>query len=223
MAIIPKISPPETVGAAIAPIASLSDDEFKRLHEATSTRRSFALKAKLAKELTIEIPLLGTNLPFTLGALSFLYSRLENYREKASLPAIVSQLVEDFEVKCKPEDREKLEQRLGTLLSRNESFEVFRRMQRLEKGFLPNATSFRSFVDLRPDFGGEEALKFDGFVKIIQFRIRTDAVNKKVKEFVFQVNEDTLDELQKAIDRARDKLKALQQLPSISAHLVSRE
>jgi hypothetical protein len=68
MSIIPKMSPPESLGEAIAPIAVLSDGEFKKLSDATSTRRSFSLRPKVVKELTLEISALGTNLPFTLGA-----------------------------------------------------------------------------------------------------------------------------------------------------------
>ena len=223
MAIVPKLSPPESIGAAITPIATISDVEFTRLRKATSTRRSFNIKPKSVKELIGEIPALSMSLPFTLGALAFLYGRLEPFRDKTSLPAVVTQLVEDFEVKCEAGDREKLEQRLTQLLERNESYESSRKLQRLEKGFLPNAIGFRSFVDLRPNFGGEGDLQFDGFLKIVQFRIRTDAEARKTKEFVFQVSEEALEELQLAIDRAKAKLRALDQLPSVSQQIVSRE
>jgi hypothetical protein len=65
MAIVPKLSPPDSIGAAIAPLAAISDVEFSRLRKATSTRRSFNIKPKSVKELIGEIPALSTSLPFT--------------------------------------------------------------------------------------------------------------------------------------------------------------
>lgn len=221
MAAIPKLSLPETLGAAVAPIANLTDEEFKRLRGATSTRRAFSIKASAAKELASEIPSLSATLPFTLGALTFLYSRLEPYRDSAPLANVVAQIIEDFEIKCAADDRPKLERRLIELLGRNESFEQAKKLQRLERGFLPNATAFRSFVDLRPDFGGEETVKFSGFLKIVQFRIRTDSDSKRSREFVFQVTEEALDELQQAIDRARAKLRAVDEIPSIAKQIIT--
>lgn len=221
MAILPKLSPPESLGAAIAPLATISQHEFEMLLEATSTRRSFNVKPKVVKELANEIPAVGTTLAFTLGALNFLYGRLAPYRDKSPLEAIVVQLVDDFEVQCASELRQTLEQRLTKLLRKNESYDTAKKLQRLEKGFLPNAVGFRTFVDLRPDFGGEENVQFGGFLKVIQFRIRTDANEKKTKEFVFQINEDGLDDLQQAIDRARAKIRALDQIHSLSQHLVA--
>jgi hypothetical protein len=222
MVTIPKLSPPESLGAAIAPLATVSDTEFERLRRVVSTRRSFNVQAKVVKELLAEVPGLSANLPFMLGALTFLYGRLEPYRDKTPLPAIVTQLVEDFDVKCEASDRQRLERRLTLLLERNEAFEASKKTQRLEKGFLPNAIGFRSFVDLRPDFGGEETVSFKGFLKIVQFRIRTDAETKRAKEFVFQVNEEALDELQQAIDRAKAKLRALDQIPDVSQKFIAR-
>jgi hypothetical protein len=223
MASIPNLSPPENLGAAIAPIANITEDEFNALRRAISTRRAFNVKPKAAKELANEIPALSATLPFTLSALNFLYARLEQYRDKVPLPAIVSQLVEDFEVACQPSDRQRLEQRLVLLLERNDSFDRAKKLQRLEKGFLPNAIAFRSFVDLRPDFGGDDNLQFGGFVKIVQFRIRTDGNTKKSRDFVFQINEEGLDELQDAVARAKAKLRALDELPTISLQIASRE
>lgn len=220
MAILPKLSPPESLGAAIAPLATISQQEFERLLDATSTRRSFNVKPKIVKWLATEIPAFGTTLAFTLGALNFLYGRLSPYRDKSPLENIVSQLVDDFEVQCAPDLRQTLEQRLTKLLRKNESYDTAKKLQRLEKGFLPNAIGFRTFVDLRPDFGGEENVQFSGFLKVIQFRVRTDANGKKTKEFVFQINEDGLDDLQQAIDRARAKIRALDQIHSLSPHLI---
>ncbi|MGJ5195187.1 hypothetical protein [Bradyrhizobium sp. HKCCYLRH1030] len=222
MAQLPKLSPPESLGAAIAPLAALSQQEFEKLREATSTRRLFNVKPKVAKELASEIPALGPTVTFTLGALNFLYGRLALLREKSSLETIVAQIIDDFEVPCSPELRVTLEQRLIKLLRKNENYDAAQKLQRLEKGFLPNAIGFRTFVDLRPDFGGDENLQFGGFLKVIQFRIRTDADAEKTKEFVFQINEDGLDDLQQAIDRARAKIRALDELPSLAQHLLPR-
>ena len=223
MPAIPTMSLPTSLGAAIAPIAVLTDDEFTTLARATSTPRSFSLKPKDIKELSAEVATLATNLPYALSALSFLYSRLDPYRDKAPWEAIIEKVVEDFDVECNEDQREVLKLRLGQLLETNPGFASFRKAQRLQKGFLPNAVSFRSMVDLRPDFGGDENIRFDGLLKIIQFRITTDSDDRDDNEFVFQLNEEALLEMEKAIARARDKLRALSEIPGVAPHLFGFE
>jgi len=83
------------------------------------------------------------------------------------------------------------------------------KLQRLQDGFVPNATSFRTLVDLRPDFGEGDELSYQGLLKIIQFRVMTDSKNPEYKELVFQLSEESLSDLSKAVDRAQKKLEVL--------------
>ena len=220
---IARMSPPDSIGAALLPIASLSETEFHILNDEISGRRSFALPPKKVKDLVRDVPTIGANITFTLGALSFLYNRLETYRDAVPIAEVVNQIIAEID-NISDEQRQTLQQRLGVLLTENESYEDFKRTESLERGFLPNAVSFKSLVDLRPDFGGvEDDLEFNGFLKTVQFRIRTDSDLPNIREFVFQLSEEALDEMQQALGRARAKLEAIEDMTALDGLLLDRE
>ena len=77
-----------------------------------------------------------------------------------------------------------------------------------------------SFVDLRPDFGDGDELSLKGYIPVIQFRINTDSTSTEAKRLVYQMNEESLTELKKAVERAEAKLAALKQQSALALQLI---
>ncbi|MGJ4900163.1 hypothetical protein ACQR0V_01245 [Bradyrhizobium sp. HKCCYLS2058] len=214
----PVITPPGSLAEAIATVATLSDADFEALLTATSTPRSFSLSDAQVEVLKKQIPLLENNIPYVLSALSFLYSKVDGLR-KSSGTDVVGHLLEELDLE-EPEIVESLRPRLEQLLRENIGYNKYRKVRRLRTGLLPNAVSFRTMLDLRPDFGDGDELEFRGWVRIIQFRVTTDSDDPSKREFVFQLDDDSLPQLIKAIDRLKRKLEAIEQNDDIAASIL---
>lgn len=219
----PTITPPGALDVALSPLGEISDLEFQELLRATSSPRSFTLNSKALKDLRGRIPSVANNLTFLLGALSFLYSRIDALGEVTdSFDTIIAKLVDELEFDGVDAEKKKVvSSRLEQLLKKNPGYSRFRKVQRLQSGFIPNATSFRTMVDLRPDFGDvDDKIAYQGLLKIIQFRIMTDATNPGYKELVFQLDEEGLSDLSKAVERAQKKLEALKSDPKLFEQFI---
>jgi len=217
----PAIAPAESLGAILAPLGGLSDEEFAVLESATSRPRGFSLKATEIKELQAQLPSLGS-LALLLGALSFLYSRIEAAGDLGSqYPEAITKLVEDVGIKeVTPGSKAAVSSRLERLLKKNPANARYRKVNRLQAGFIPSATGFATLLDLRPDFGDGDHVEYKGLIKTIQFRIKTDAVEADQRELIFQLNEESLAELQKVIKRLQDKIDAINQNDLLSSQFI---
>lgn len=200
------VTPPTTIGEALVPLGQMPDAEFRVLVEAVSGPRSFSLSKEAIEDLRKRVPSVGPSLTYVLGILAFLYSQVDRVVELGQpYESAITKLVEEVKATSQPVLRE----RLSTILNRSDAHKRFRKIRRLQSGFIPNAVGFSTFVDLRPDFGDSEVLDLKGFVKIIQLRINTDSENPDEQRFVVQLNKETLNELKKAVDRASEKLELL--------------
>jgi hypothetical protein len=196
---------------ALRPIAGMTEAEFEALLAAISGARSFSLSKDQIAELTRQIPVSANNLPYMLGTLAFLYSQIsQQIGEDDVGEATIAKLVEELDASSfSGDDKEAMSRRLKALLERRASHQIFAKTRRLQRGFIPNATGFSSFVDLRPNFNDGVPTEVVDFLPLIQFRISTDADRNDQKRFVFQLSPDSLGELQKAIERAQAKLEIL--------------
>jgi hypothetical protein len=216
------ITPPSSFDEALTLLVALGGDEFLELSRAISGPQSFSLSSSQLKDLQSKITAISDYLPVLLGALSFVYNTTSKLRDSGkSVEDIVAQLVAELDLnKMTPVQVDLMRERLEALLKPNPGYARFRKIRGLQDGFLPNAISFRSMVDLRPDFGDGDAPSYQGLLKIVQFRVRTDSNNPELKEFVFQLSEEALEELGKSVTRAREKLAALQREASLSKHFI---
>jgi hypothetical protein len=184
----------------------MPDSEFRALVEAVSGPRSFSLSKEAIVDLRKRVPSVAPSLTYLLGVLAFLYSQVDRVVVLGeTYEAAITKLIEEV----KATDEPLLRERLSTVLSRTEAHKRFRKIRRLQSGFIPNAVGFSTFVDLRPDYGDSDVLDLKGFVKVIQLRVSTDSENPDEKRFVVQLNKETLNELKKAVDRASEKLELL--------------
>lgn len=222
MATYSSIFPPNSLGEALRPIRDLDASGFDELLKAVSGSRSFGLTKEELEALRNRLGSHGANVTFVIGSLSFVYSHIARLVEtgmpyRDALSATVDEL--DKEAKW-DEKKEEVKARFEKLFN-PEIHQRFRKLQRLQSGFIPNAVGFSTFVDLRPDFGvAQTELKLSGYLPIVQFRIVTDSDNPEEKKIVFQVSETALGELRKAIQRAEDKLAALKSQSPLSKEIV---
>jgi hypothetical protein len=215
MAVFSAIMPPATLGEAIRTLRDLSVFEFESLVAAVSGPRSFSLSKEQLEALRSQIPAHAPRLNYLLAALTFLYNQVTHAVESGMPYAdAISAATDELEKEAEwgPKKGE-VRSRLELLLQSKESHTHFRKIQRLQSGFLPNAVGFSTFVDLRPDFGEGENVVLKGYLPVIQFRVTTDSSSPDLKRLVFQMSEDALIELRRAVDRAEEKLAALRKTP----------
>jgi hypothetical protein len=216
------IIPPASLGEALRPLRDLSASEFSALMAAVSGPRSFSLSKDELESLRSSVPPEAANLTFLLGALSYLYAQIVRVVESGmsfdeTVRATVDDLDEDAEWGQK---KDEVREKLAAILQPKETHQRFRKLQRLQSGSIPNAVGFVSFVDLRPDFGEGDDLSLKGYIPIVQFRINTDSPGTESKRFVFQMNEDSLTELKKAVERAEAKLTVLKQQSALALQII---
>jgi hypothetical protein len=216
------VLPPSSLGEALRPLRDFSDTEFRSLMAAVSGLRSFSLSKDQVTSLRKELPRHAANLPFLLGALSYLYSYISQLVESgvAYYEAISVAIDELDEAAEWGPNKKQVREKLAAILENKEVHQRFRKIQRLQSGFIPNAVGFSTFVDLRPDFGEGEDVAVKGYLTIIQFRVSTDSSSPEGRRLVFQMSEDALEELKKAIARAEAKLAALKKEPTIALQLI---
>jgi hypothetical protein len=217
-----QITPPLTIGEAVVPIVRMTDDEFKILLEAISGPKSFSLSKERLEDLQKKIPSSGPALTYLLSILAFLYSQIDRVVDLGEqFPSAISKLVEELNTTAKWGDQHsKAIARFSAVLERKETHKRFRKVQRLQSGFIPNAVGFSSFVDLRPDFGEGDAPSLQGYLRMIQMRISTDADMPEHRRFVFQLTEDGLSELKKTVERLELKLAELKKDDCIATRII---
>ena len=207
----PSVMPPKTLGAIIAGLVDLDDQQFDSLHLITSTAASFLLRKSELDALKKTIPPSVADLDFLLSALAFLYSRVSELGHgDENFGSLIQGLVDEVAAETGDSlDKTKLTDRLTLLLQSNANYQNFAKIRKLTAGFLPNGISFSSFLDLRPSFTDELDPKVVGYIPMIQFRIKTDSSTPGLKNFVFQLDRETLGEIKKAVERAEAKLKSI--------------
>jgi hypothetical protein len=220
MAAYSAIVPPASLGEALRPLEELSEVEFSALTTAVAGPRSFSLSKDDLGTLRNQLGTHAANLTFLLAALAFLYSHVERLVESGmpyaeAIRATTDELASDAQWGPK---KGEVQNRLALILKNKDVHQRFRKIQRLQAGFIPNAIGFSTFVDLRPDFGDGEELNLKGYLPIVQFRVTTDSNSPETRRLVFQMSEDALAE--KTVERAEKKLALLKEQPAIALQFV---
>lgn len=202
--------PPSSIEEALEPIGVLPEEEFDALASAIRGQNSFSLTSDEIDVATQRIPSLAGILPYTLQALNHLYGPIAQI-EKAGgdVPGAVRDITDRL-LSEEAQGNQPLLNRLTVLLTPLDSHKQYRKIQRLKRGFIPHARGFSTLVDIRPDFSENEE-NIVGYVQVIQMRITTD--DEDSKPIVFQLDNLSIPELRKAIDRLERKLLAVQSAP----------
>lgn len=217
-----QITPPLTIGEAVVPIVRMTDDEFKIFVEAISGPKSFSLSKEQLDDLESKVHSSGPALTYLLSVLAFLYSQIDRVLDLGEeFSSSISKLVEELDATAKWGDQHSTAiVRLSAVLERKETHKRFRKVQRLQSGFIPNGVGFSSFVDLRPDFGEGDTPLLKGYIRMIQMRVTTDSDTPEHRRFVFQLTEAGLSELKKAVERLELKLAELKKDNSIAPRII---
>lgn len=223
MAAYSSILPPNSLGELLRSAIDMSVPEFEVLNSAVTGSRSFSLRKDEIERLRKQLPpAAANNLTFLLTALSFLYSHVARQLEAGmTYTDAISATVDELDKQANWGAKRKDAIERFSILFRPQTHQRLRKIQRLQSGFLPNALGFASFVDLRPDFGDKpDALQLQGYVPLVQFRITTDSTIAEDKTLVFQLNEESLSDLRKAVERAEEKLSTLKDKSPIAGQIL---
>jgi hypothetical protein len=218
-----SILPPNSLGELLRSVVDMSPAEFEVFNTAVTGPRSFSLQKDEIEKLRNRLPAAAANnLTFLLTALSFFYSHIARQLEAGMTYAdAISATVDELDQQASWDARRKEAIERFSILFRPQTHQRLRKIQRLQSGFLPNALGFATFVDLRPDFGDPpDALQLQGYVPLVQFRITTDSTVADEKTFVFQLNEESLADLRKTVERAEAKLSTLKDRSPVAAQIL---
>jgi hypothetical protein len=199
----------------------MSEQEFATLLASISGPRSFSLSSDQIEDLQTKLPSQAAQLTFVLAALSYVSAHVSRMVDSGVLyKEAISSLVEELDKDANwGPQKQQIIGRFSSLLH-SELHKRYRKLKRLQSGFVPNAVAFSTLVDLRPDFGDGPELSLKGFVTILQMRVTTDASDPNDKRIVFQLSETALGEMKKAIDRAESKLALIKKDPTINLQII---
>ncbi|WP_152278770.1 hypothetical protein [Methylorubrum populi] len=205
------------------PLASLTEADFEAIGGLVHSTRSFSPKKEEIEIVGERTGLGSSSVEYLFITLSFLYDHVGTAISSGmGYEEAISATVEDLSASTSWSESEKdlLRGRLGALLQPSNIHRDFRKVERIRAGFQPHAVGFSSIVGLRPKFSDDEAgeLTIEGLVPAIEFRITTDA--KDNKNHVFQLTEEALSEMKKAIDRLERKVSAVKQANISNARII---
>jgi hypothetical protein len=213
MAIAHRLFLPPSFGAVLKIVASFSDSDFEKLASELNGVDAFDLdrgrSEHIAKAIGTDAETAGHIIQFC----GYLYGQIHSRDVTAhDIPLVVANLVDtyaDFENK---DEREPLVERLCSVLGRRQSADSFRKAQRLRLGFLRNAISFSSLVDLRPDFS-EDKKTVARLIPVAQVKISTDDDDLDFKDIWIQLDERSLARLKEAVNEMEQKFSTLHAEP----------
>jgi len=211
------VFPPSSFDELFGEIAILSDEQFDTLATAIQTD-GFNIEKPRVEQLAETMDIAPESVAYLLSTASFVYSRFSKLPADRVTPAVEALVRNLVNVHLEESQRSRLAARIARLAQPSPNLELVRKIQRLQKGFLPNLQSVSSFVDIRPNFD-EEGRMIQGLIPVTQVRITTDSDESSKAWFVFQVDEEGLKALQKAIERAERKLAALSEAKDLSGLL----
>lgn len=206
---------------ALRLLATLTQDQFEELARAISTPRAFTSDWDRAGDLaaTLGVDDAG-EIATLLSSLEFLYERSHTLPSDSSDPASVLQ---DFlrlsglwpSLGSNPNAAF---DRLRTLLAPNAAADRQRKRQWLIYGIIENASSFASFVDLRPNFARDRSSVAE-FIPVVLFRVSTETDDEREYSYTFQMTHSSLLELKDVIDDTLQKLNALKDDPALASRV----
>lgn len=223
-----KILQSVTLPSVLASLAEIEDSGFAILRDEIRGPLAFENDLERAAPLAKRVGLDAETTQYLLGALAFFYEEIHAEEvDPSALPSLVGEIFDriagpvssgqDADLQA----RNITQTRLSILMERSDNPDEFKKIQRLRAGFLPNATGFGTFIDLRPNISADGATVV-GLLPLVQFRISTDASDPAQKAFLFQLDSAGLRKLKQAVERAEEKIKTISSHASISSIIVSR-
>lgn len=224
-----RIFPPVTMAEVLADIMALSDDEFDAIDSEVKSPDAFDAGSERCTSIAEKLGLDRESVGYLLSFLEFIYSRVNKDDPSDEIRSeMIDKLFSTVQFEQEPNESDeaqansiaRLKKRLLQLTAYNPNAKIRNKVDRLKKGFLPNAVAFSTFVDLRPIIDDERE-RISGYVAILQLRISTEQSDKE--EFtVVQLDPKALNKLSEAIDDAKRKLALLDSDDFLAPRIMNR-
>jgi hypothetical protein len=209
MATLRRLISTPSFGDVLSIIASLSDDAFQRFSSEIGGENAFDLDLDRCERISRDLGTDTDTVAQVIHLCGYLYGQIHSRSVmREEIPTILGEFLDEYSEIEDNELRRNLIERMSKLLARRESADAFRKAQRLRVGFLKNALSFASFVDLRPDFN-EEKNSVQRLIPVAQFRITTDSNVPEYKDIVIQLDERSVRRLKDAVVEVERKFATL--------------
>lgn len=210
--------------SALKLIADLDDDQFTLLQTEVTGPNAFLRNRKRCEALARSLDVSDAARIFALlHSLSFLYDRAHSWNQEGD--AAKEQLrtfLQSFDIEDEfGEDLEKSLDRLYELLIFNTGVDISRKRQWLRTGLLDYASNFSSFVDLRPNFTRDRS-RIEGLEISTILGIDVDTETGDRKYHVFQMSEQGVQELKKAVSDILNKIERIRTDSRLSPLLSER-
>jgi hypothetical protein len=195
------ILPPSSMAELVQIIADIDDVAFEALSRAIASERSFTPEEAEVDELLPLVKLPKEILSYLFAGLSFLNDRVQDDAGGSNqLEDSVETLIEQLKLfRDDISKKDELKRRLLKLFSPNKSHELYQKVKRLQKGFIPNLVEVKTFVDVRPSISKDRS-QIDGFINLFQLCIVTDADIRSERKIVIQLTRKSLNTLRDALD-----------------------
>jgi len=218
----PSSFPPLSVDELLLFLASLSDQQFAEILDEVRSPRAFEADADRVADIAARIDASEKSIGFILTFVEFLYDNIvaDGDSDAVRLQTI-NRLVAAVEFKEPETESQKaiVSDRLARLTADNKFAKIRRKIERLKKGFLPNAVAFSTFVDVRPMIS-EDRASIDSFIPMVQLRISTTQGDDE-SSTVVQLDEKALSKLLEAIEDASKKLRLVKSNDLFKSRIVS--
>lgn len=209
MAITHRLFLPPSFGSVLKIIASFSSNDFEMLASDLNGVNSFDIDRRRCERIAKTT---GTDTETAAHIVQFcgyLYGQIHSRAVTADeIPEVVANLLDTYSEFDSDEEKAALIQRMCGILGRRQSADNFRKAQRLRLGFLRNALSFSSLVDVRPDFSDDKK-SIQRLIPVAQLRISTDADAPDLKDVVVQLDERSLARLKEVVNEMEQKFATL--------------
>jgi hypothetical protein len=214
--VAPRLFPPVSMSDILTEIAQLTDAQAHIIEAEMKAPQAFSSDSNRWDRIAVATEIDRDSVEYLFSFLAFLNTELDR---KAGDESVRSQLIDSLlsDAVVEPTDNEspeevalaipKLKDRLLQLAAHSEGAAFHRKALRLRKGFLRNAKSFSSFVDLRPVID-KDRQRIEGFVTMVQLQITTDR-DEGAQPIVVQLDEEALAKMFEAIVDAQKKLSLL--------------
>ena len=211
------------VARAFSALAAISDSEFDQLRGALSGRRSFSLTEDMLREISEKIGIDEKTLAVLTVALASIYEGVvEDEDDNFDSSDFLRSLLGSLELSDDDVAKEEIVRRLQVLLKKSSNHERFKKIKRLEAGFLPNLLDANSFVDLRPNFN-ETRTAIEGLIPVIQLNLITNSGDPGLSSITLQLAPEDLRLLQEKLNEAAQKISALRAQGAFSALLLDEQ
>lgn len=221
--------PPLSPDSLLLALSQLSEEQFDHLLAEVQGPDGFRLESRERRDrLGARLSLTPNRVGDLLSVLNSIYLHMNpraNHQSERRREGSILELIGGLEyLPSLPNAAEflpKIAKRLQAITTRSPHVEKLRKINRLRQGFHPNALSFSSMVDLRPDYSDDRS-RIESLVPVIQLRITTDAETQDRRQLVFQISVERLGDLESMLADVRAKVKCLDTRAEFAQMLVKK-